>query len=135
MRIRAELVVSLLLAGIVAGCSYTETHRVVTGVPGPPRSGDVEIVLESAPAPPGLTEVAIVQTVGHGENARLEDLVAGLKTEARRLGCDVVVRVRIDQGTATASASGIAARRSGAASEVAAHAPATAPMPTPAQSP
>ena len=90
-----RFVFALLLA---SGCGFTSTHQVVTGRPGAPWTGEVHIVLESAPVPPNLDEVAIVQAVGHGDEADLEHIIDGLKQQARALGCDNVVRVHIDQG-------------------------------------
>ncbi len=94
----------------LASCGSTTTHHVLTGNPSAPRSGNVRIVMESAEVPSGIEEVAIVQAVGQGTEADLEHVIEGLKEEARALGCDVVVRVRIDQGSGTAAASGVAGR-------------------------
>ena len=113
-----------LSVALFAGCGWTTTHVVMTGTAGAPYQGEVRIVLESAPVPTGLEEVAIVQAVGRGMEADLEHILAGLKDQARTLGCDTVVRVHIDQGNGTASASGVAARVR----------PATAP-PAPASTP
>ena len=99
---------TLLLA--LVGCGTLEVHHVMTGPAGNPYGGDVRILLESAPVPDGIEEVAIVQAVGSGHKARLEVLLEGLKGRARQLGCDLIVRVRIDQGATTATASGVAAR-------------------------
>jgi hypothetical protein len=94
----------------VASCGSTTTHHVLTGKPSHARGGDVRVVMESAEVPAGIDEVAIVQAVGQGTEADLEHVIEGLKEEARALGCDVVVRVRIDQGSSTAAASGVAGR-------------------------
>ena len=97
------------------GCSYTTTHHVLTGQALPPYAGPVTIVLEGAPMPPNVQEVAIVQAVGNGGDADLEHTVEGLKKEARALGCDIVVNVHVDQGANTAAASGVAGRSGPAA--------------------
>jgi hypothetical protein len=114
---------SLLL--FLAGCGTLTTHHVMTGPAGPPRDGDVRVVIEGAPEPPGLQEVAIIQSVGTGIHANLEDLVGGLKERARALGCDVIVHVHVDQGASNAAASGVAARTGAAA-----YLPPPAPPPT-----
>jgi hypothetical protein len=106
------------------GCGSLQTHHVLTGQAGAPYPGDVRIVLDGAAQPPGLQEVAIIQAVGTGAHANLQDLVAGLKTEAQSLGCDTVVNVHVDQGDSTASASGVAARTVGSPPQ-----PAAAPAP------
>jgi hypothetical protein len=103
------LIVGALATTLVA-CGSLTTHYVLTGRPQAAYTGDVQIVLEGATAPPNLYEVAIVQAVGGGTKANLEDLVDGLKEQARQLGCDIVVRVHVDQGDSVASASGVAAK-------------------------
>ncbi len=103
------LAVSVMLL-LVAACSRTQTHHVLTGTPGAPYSGDVRIVMENAEVPKGVEEVAIVQAQGFGGHADLEHVLAGLTDEAKKLGCDMVVRVRIDQGATQASATGVAVR-------------------------
>jgi hypothetical protein len=108
-RIGICLIVAALLGAVVA-CGRLEAHYVLTGTPAAPYSGDVRVVLEGAPEPEGVQEVAIVQAVGTLQHARLEDLVEALKGQARALGCDAVVHVRVDQGSSTASASGVAGR-------------------------
>jgi hypothetical protein len=98
-----------LAALLLAGCGTLETRHVLTGPPGQPR-GDVRIVLQGQPTPPGLQEVAIVQAVGTGMYARLENVIGGLTTEAGSLGCSAVVNVKIDQGNTTASGTGTCVR-------------------------
>lgn len=124
-----------LLLVLLAACGETKTHHVVTGPPGPPYYGGVTVVLEGQPLPPTFVEVAIVQAVGRGDHADLEHVIQGLRWEAGRLGCDVVIHVRIDQGGATASANGIAGRTWGSpppSAPIAAPAPAFAPTAAPA---
>jgi hypothetical protein len=100
----------LALAIALGGCGSTTTHRVLTGTPGVPHGGPVTIIMENAPVPWVVEEVAIVQAVGEGVQADLEHVIDGLKREAQALGCSVVVRVHIDQGSSTASATGVAGR-------------------------
>jgi len=124
-----------LSVACLAGCGWTSSHVVMTGTAAAPYQGEVRIVLESAPVPAGLEEVAIVQAVGHGLDADLEHILAGLKDQARALGCDTVVRVHIDQGNGTASASGVAARVRPAAPPPAPAAAPAAPRSPPAATP
>jgi hypothetical protein len=100
----------LALALALGGCGTTTTHRVLTGAPGAPHGGPVTIIMENAPVPWVVEEVAIVQAVGNGMQADLEHVIDGLKREAQALGCTVIVRVHVDQGSATASATGVAGR-------------------------
>jgi hypothetical protein len=92
---------------LLIACGTTTTHAVLTGTPGAPRGGDVQIVMGDGAPPAGLTEVGIVQAVGHGTNADLEHVMAGLKEKALSLGCTVIAKVKIDQGAETASGTGV----------------------------
>lgn len=89
------------------GCGATTTHYVQTGAAAAPYPGEVRIVMEASPAPPGFVEIAIVQAVGKGTHADLEHVIGGLQSEAAALGCDTIVRVRVDQGANQASATGV----------------------------
>jgi hypothetical protein len=108
--------VGLMVAGLatIAGCGTLQTHHVLTGPPGPPR-GDVRVVLQGQPVPADMQEVAIVQAVGTGPYARLENVIGGLTAEAGQLGCSAVVNVKIDQGSTTASGTGTCVRELGVA--------------------
>lgn len=106
MNFRALLPVPLAL---LLACAYTTTHRVMTGSPSAAHSGEVAVFMVGTPPPP-YQEVAIVQAVGNGGHADLEHVVEGLKEEARRLGCTAIVNVKVDQGSGTASGTGICGR-------------------------
>src|SRR5204863_1903224 len=92
---------------LLIACGTTTTHSVLTGTPGAPRSGEIRIVMGDEAPPAGLTEVGIVQAIGHGTNADLEHVMAGLKEQALSLGCTVIAKVKIDQGASEASGSGV----------------------------
>jgi hypothetical protein len=95
---------------LLIACGSTTTHSVLTGTPGAPRLGDIRIVMGEDPPPPGLTEVGIVQAVGHGTHADLEHVIDGLKEKSLSLGCTAIVKVKIDQGATKASGTGICLR-------------------------
>ena len=95
---------------VFLGCGTTQTYHVMTGYPGPPHGGDVAVFLLGQPGPPGLVEVGIVQAVGTGMEADLAHVVAGLKSEAAKLGCVAIVNMKIDQGSSTASGTGTCLR-------------------------
>ncbi len=117
--------------GSLAACAYTTTHRVVTGQPGPPHTGEVAVYMAGVAAPP-YEEVAIVQAVGQGAHADLEHVVTGLKREAAKLGCNTLANVKIDQGSGTASGTAICARVPPTTAPHSAPPSAPAPAPTPA---
>ena len=100
---------SLWLVSILYGaCGTIENHHVVTGALAAPYQGQIRIAMENAPVPDDFIEIAIVQSVGTGIKAKLEYVIEGLKDEARRLGANSVMRIRVDQGSNSATAVGVA---------------------------
>jgi hypothetical protein len=125
---RTLLALALLatLAGVagVSGCGYTETHEVQLRAPAPPSGRPVEVYMMGQPPPRPFYEVALLQVIGHGADANLEDVVKALTARASTLGCDALVRIGIDQGYSLAHGFGVCVRW-------AAVAPAPAPAPAP----
>lgn len=107
---RALAMVALALPIFSAGCGALTMHHVLTGAPAPAFGGDVRVVMEGSEGPSGFVEIAIVQAHGTGQNADLEHVIDGLRVRAAALGCDTIVRVRVDQGVSNASASGVCGR-------------------------
>jgi hypothetical protein len=101
---------ALVVGALALACGSLDVHRVVTGPVGPPSGAPVSVYLDTQPPPTAFQEVAIVQAVGRGNRAHLAALLEGLKQEAASMGCDAVIRVRVDQGSSTASAIGVAVR-------------------------
>jgi len=59
-------------------------------------------------APPRpFYEVALLQVIGHGSDANLEDMVKALTVRASSLGCDAIVRIGVDQGYSIAHGFGV----------------------------
>lgn len=99
----------LLLAALAAGCAtQLRSEHVLTGTARPAWSGEVKIVMEGAPVPGTYDEVAIVNAIGSVGEATLPAVIGALQDEARKLGCNAVIRVRYDRGTNSASATGVA---------------------------
>jgi hypothetical protein len=65
-------------------------------------------VLDGTPFEGAYTEVAIVSATGGGTNASLPTVLGLLQTQAAKLGCNAVIRIRYDQGTSNSSATGVA---------------------------
>jgi hypothetical protein len=101
-----------LVAGMIvflsAGCGYTDVNRVMLGSPGATRPAEVTVTMEGSPMPKYYTEVAILQAIGHGTHANLEHIVEALRLEAAALGCNAIVKVRVDQGSSQASGTAVA---------------------------
>ena len=105
-----RIILLSVLSLFTAACGTTRTSRVVTGKESAPYSGEVKILMDGTPVPEGMQEVALVQAIGHGFHADLEHVIQGLRAEAATLGCDAVVRVKVDQGSTQASANGVCMR-------------------------
>jgi hypothetical protein len=107
MKLRS-LAAAILLA-LTLGCGRIVADHVVTGTPMAARyGGPVQVVMENQPVPPMFTEVALVRARGEGNRANLESVLGALQEEARLVGANAVVRVRIDQGAGSVSALGTA---------------------------
>ncbi len=104
------LLVASTVAALGSGCGSTTTSFVQTGWTAPPTQTGVAVVMEGAPLPDGFAEIALVQAVGRGMHADLAHVIAGLQEISASLGCTVVVRVHVDQGSTIASANGVCGR-------------------------
>ncbi len=102
---RLLLVLSFLS---IVGCGRLVAEHVVTGTPSSPSNGPVRIVMETDTPPAEFREIAIVRARGEGNRANLESVLEALQEEARLIGGNAVVRVRIDQGHGSISAIGTA---------------------------
>jgi len=71
-------------------------------------SGDVRVLMEGEPVSGPYGEVAIVTATGTAAEATLPAAIEALQDEARKLGCNAVIRIRYDRGTQSASALGVA---------------------------
>jgi len=93
---------SLLGAFLVtlAACGSLTTEHSLTGRVAAPYSGEVQVVMEGSPRPNGIREIAIIQVAASGNRANMPDSIEALKARARELGCNVVVNVRVDRGSA-----------------------------------
>jgi hypothetical protein len=105
---RFFLVSAIFSALLLAGCGHMEAHEALLRAPEPPTGRPVELYLadQAIPERP-FYEIALVQAIGFGTEARPEDVAKALTERAERLGCDAVVRAFIDQGYSRAHASGV----------------------------
>lgn len=93
---------------LLVGCGRLVADHVVTGAPAPNHGGPVSVAMESDPVPPTFQEIALVRARGEGNHANLQAVLTGLQNEARLVGANALVRVRIDQGSGSISAIGTA---------------------------
>jgi hypothetical protein len=101
----------------------------------PPTGRAAEVYMaDQTPARP-FYEVALVQAIGHGTEANPEDVVKSLRARSEQLGCDAVVRVRVEQGYSMAHGFGVCVRYAGAAGAPLAAPPAASSASPPAPAP
>ena len=99
-----------LLALGAAGCGYVDMHEVVVRPGSGPPSSKVELYMMSQAPNRPYYEVALLQAIGHGSDANLEDVVHALTQRAAQLGCDAVIRVQFEQGYSMAHGVGACVR-------------------------
>jgi len=100
-----------LAASLVAceACGYSELHEVVFRTS--PRTGHpVEVYMVGQSPPRPFDELALLQVVSTGNQAEPQAVLAALSTRAVALGCDAVVRVRVDAGVTTTHGYGVCVR-------------------------
>ena len=98
--------VGLLLAG---GCGLLPSSHFLLVPRSPPyHSGDVRII-RGGRAAPGYLEVGIVEARA-AKTLGDEKLLERLKNEARAIGADTLIQVRIDRGDTAIAATGVALR-------------------------
>jgi hypothetical protein len=97
-----------LLAILAAGCGHTEIRQAMLRSAESPTGARVELYMAEQPPPTRpFYEIAIVQAIGFGNDARPEDVTRALTDRAGLLGCDAVLRTFIDQGYSRAHAVGV----------------------------
>lgn len=102
-----RLALALLL---VLGCGSTRGYHVLLGSVAPTYRGAVRVTREAHIPGRRMTEVALVQAYGTGNQNDLNHVLERLQAEAAVLGCDAIIRLRYDQGVSQGSAIGIAVR-------------------------
>jgi hypothetical protein len=123
--IRRALAAMLLLTA----CGHTEVHTMMLRPPEGPAPRDPELYFEGrGPARP-LYEIALVQVLGFGGDANPDDVAAALVARGKLLGCDAIVRARIDQGATRTHGFGVCVRYLSAPAPAPAPAPASPPAP------
>lgn len=102
---------SLVCLGVVfaiTGCAYRHAEHVLTGNVASTHTSQVILVAHGQPRPSQFEEIAIVYAVGHHLSAAsVSKLIAD---QARAVGANVIIDVRIVRGADYAGATGVAVR-------------------------
>lgn len=121
-------VVALALASFaLVACGHTEVHSFLVRPAEAPAPRDPDLYFEGRGPQRPVYEIALVQVLGFGADADPDDVAAALAARGKALGCDAIVRVRIDQGATRTHGFGVCVRYA----PVAQSAPAAPPAPSP----
>ena len=89
------------------GCGSTEVHQVFLRHPSLNSRRDIVVYVTGAPPHRAYYEIAILQAVGHGSDADVEDVTHAIANRGARLGCDAVIRLHVELGATRAHASAV----------------------------
>jgi hypothetical protein len=102
---------TLAVAMVAAGCGSVTTYRFALERPTGQISPTPPAVFFEGQLPQqGMQELAMVEAVGTGTRASVEDVVNALQLEASRFGASAVVRVRVDCGYSQCHGWGVAVK-------------------------
>jgi hypothetical protein len=118
----------------LTGCGHVEVHEVILREPAPATGREPDVYFNGREPAEAFYEVALLEVVGYGSDAQLEDLTHALVSRGAQLGCDAILRVHVDLGFTKAHGYGVCARLipgTAPAAAAARPAPATPPAPPP----
>jgi hypothetical protein len=98
------------LALCLAACGHVDTHEVLLRAPTAPSAEPVQVYFLGRLPERAYYEVALLQSVGYGDDESLEAVVHSLTERAAQIGCDALVRVHVDQGWSRTHAFGVCVR-------------------------
>ena len=101
--------VAAIAAIALVGCGTLDTYRWPIDRPAPP-SALPAIYWEGSLPATGMQELELVEVVGSGTKAYVEDVVGAMQVEAQRYGANAIVRVKVDCGHGTCHGYGVAVR-------------------------
>ena len=109
MNARRSALAGALCASALAACGRLETHEIVLRPPSPPTQAPAVYFGATVPPQP-FYDVALVQVIGSQGHANAEDITGALVARGAQLGCDALVRTRIDQGVTRADGVAVCVR-------------------------
>jgi hypothetical protein len=102
------LVVLAAISSLV-GCGSMVTYRWPLSQPAP-QNGRPLVYFEGSLPSAGIQELEMVEAVGAGTHANLDDVINAMQDEAQAYGANAIVRVRVDCGHGTCHGYGVAIR-------------------------
>lgn len=101
---------AIVLALTLVACGHTEVHSFLLRPVDGPGSREPDIYFEGRGPQRPVAEVALLQVLGFGGDSDPDDVAAALAARGKLLGCDAIVRVRIDQGATRTHGFGVCVR-------------------------
>jgi hypothetical protein len=92
---------------LLVGCGTTEVHEVLLRPVAPSRK-EVPVYVVGQPIQRRMDDAAIVQVFASGEDRRR--VLTSLGSRGLDLGCDAIVRARVDEGHTMSVGSGVCVR-------------------------
>ena len=93
-----------------AACGHIDMHELALRPSSGPSPHEVQVYFETRAPDQAFYDVALLQATGFGGEANIDALVKAMLVRAAELGCDAVVRCRVDLGDARANAYGVCVR-------------------------
>ncbi len=112
LNLHLALAVALSVALSLTACAHAESHAAMFREPRPPVSS-VDLISADTPVTRPYTELGLVQAFGFGDTAASEDVVRELRARAASLGCEGIIRMRIDVGYTRSHGAGVCVRWDG----------------------
>jgi len=106
--LRRLALLAFAIVPALAGCGTLETYRFQYGAANPPSRRPAVYFEGNAPNVATMHEIALVEAVGTGTKADMQDVVNALIDEAYRFGANAIVRVRVDCGFSQCHGVGVA---------------------------
>ncbi len=103
------LVAQLALA--LTACGSVRTYSYPLAAPQTPTNAAPPSIYFEGNLPAGnMQELALVEAVGYGTKANMEEVAAGLQSQAAHFGANAIVRVKIDCGYSQCHGWGVAVK-------------------------
>jgi hypothetical protein len=99
---------SFCASAFLAGCGSTETHAMMFRTPAGGGRHEAALFVETVPRRP-FAEIGLIQAIGTGNQAHSPEVLAALREEGRRRGCDAIILARAASGAVSAHAAGMCA--------------------------
>ncbi len=108
---KSPILVTALACALLVGCGSITTYRFpLDKQTGQISAAPPQVFFEGSMPTEAMQELAMVEAVGTGNKASVEEVVGALQLEASRWGANAIVRVKVDCGYSQCHGWGVAVR-------------------------